>query len=324
MIISKTPLRVSLFGGGTDFPQWYENHGGAVLTTAIDKYIYVIVKRRFDDKIVLHYTKTEVCNSVDEIKHDYIREAMKHMWYDFRGIEVTTLADIPSEGTGLGSSSSLAVGLLTAFAKYQNHKKYNNPQEIAESACRLEIEILKKPIGVQDQYIAAYGGFHYISFDDRGVYVQDIMKSKTIQKLEERLLLFYTGIARQSSEILTEQIDNLEYKTEILKEMWQSARVGRGCIENGNIGVIANLFNSNWEMKKSLASTISNTEIDAMYKKALDAGATGGKICGAGGGGFMLLYVEPKRQDYVRKALSNYQELPFKFEAEGSKIVYQE
>lgn len=329
MIISRTPLRVSFFGGGSDFPQWYEEHGGAVLTTAIDKYIYVIVKKRFDDKIVLHYTKTEVCDNVDEIQHDYIREAMLMCGIE-KGVEITTLADIPSEGTGLGSSSSLAVGLIHAL----EGDCTSHPEYLAMKACELEREILNKPIGVQDQYIAAYGGFRYIGFDKDGVHIitpheeklvnRFSQQKEAIRKLEENTMLFYTGITRQASEVLQEQLSNMEERELQLREIALSAQNGQRVLEVGDVDNFGRLLHTNWNRKRMLAKSISNPEIDAMYDKAINAGALGGKICGAGGGGFMLLYVPLEKQGAVREELRGYQELLFKFEPEGSKIIYED
>lgn len=318
MIISRTPLRVSFFGGGTDFPQWYEKHGGAVLSTAIDKYIYVIVKKRFDDKIVLHYTKTEICDRVDEIQHDYIREAMR-MTRCPNGVEITTLADIPSEGTGLGSSSSLAVGLLRAL--YQFEAPWKNTEILAERSCYLERNILNKPIGKQDQYAAAFGGFNKIIFYKSGAIA---VCGVNPGELESRLILFYTGITRQASDILEKQVDNIPDHEIVLKEMSKSADIGHIYLDRGQLYYFGESLHRNWLRKKELTTAISNSQIDTMYQKALDAGALGGKICGAGGGGFMLLYAEPQNHQRIRESLSDYQEMPFKFEPEGSKIIYHD
>jgi len=331
MIISRTPLRVSFFGGGTDFPQWYEKHGGAVLSTAIDKYIYVIVKKRFDDKIVLHYTKTEICDRVDEIQHDYIREAMR-MCGVKEGVEITTLADIPSEGTGLGSSSSLAVGLIYTLMMYKTgrneihavstgyHVK-STKEILADWACQLEVDWLHKPIGKQDQYAAAFGGFNKIIFYKSGAIA---VCGVNPGELESRLMLFYTGITRQASDILEKQVDNISDRESVLKEMSKSADIGHMHLDRGQLYYFGEFLHTNWLRKKELTTSISNSQIDTMYQKALDAGALGGKICGAGGGGFMLLYAEPQNHQRIRESLSDYQEMPFKFEQEGSKIIYHE
>lgn len=330
MIISRTPTRISLFGGGTDFPQWYKEHGGAVLSTAIDKYVYVVVKSRFDDKIVLHYTKTEVCDKNTEVLHDYIREALIMCGIE-KGIEITTMADIPMEGTGLGGSSSLAVGLIHALWEYLKSSHYQmDLTYLAETACYLEIDRLKKGIGIQDQYIAAYGGFRFMTFDERGVTVTNSHEEKlvnrftkqreSIEVLEKRLMLFYTGITRSATDILKDQTCRMSHNTEALMELQFMALTAQRYLELGEYSKIGNMLDYTWHMKKGLASNISNDEIDIMYMTALKAGAVGGKICGAGGGGFLLLYVEPENQESVRQKLRDYKELPFKFEPEGSKV----
>lgn len=326
MIISKTPLRVSFFGGGTDFPVFYLKHGGAVLSTTIDKYIYVVVKKRFDDKIVLHYTKTEVCDSVDEIKHDIIREAMR-MCSVKKGVEIATFADIPSEGTGLGSSSSLAVGLINALSKYMINGVPN--PFLAEYACNLELDILKKPIGKQDQYAAAYGGFNLIEFNTDG---SVIVTPQQYGDLESRLMLFYTGITRSAGCILKEQVRNIEDKEQLLIEMSMMPERAIKILNNKiwpsgecDYHEFGRQLHINWIRKTGLAGNITNEYIDDILTRAMCyGGAGGGKICGAGGGGFILLYVRPEFQDSVRQALSDYQELPFKFENEGSKIILEE
>ena len=319
MIIAQTPLRISLAGGGTDFEGFYSNHGGAVLSTAINKYVFAIVEKRFDDTIVLSYSKRERVKNVSQIKHELIREAMKMTGVE-KGIELTTLADIPSAGTGLGSSSSVTVALLHVLYSYQN--KLKNAQELAEEACKIEIDILKSPIGKQDQYIAAFGGLQFIEFNDC-VKVEDIKLSEVDkQKLSGNLLLFYTGITRSSNAVLKEQNTNINSNSLVLRKIRELAFQGKENIENGDFDKLGDLLHYSWELKKQLANGITNGVIDKIYQKALDSGATGGKVTGAGGGGFLLLYVPKEKQDSVRNALRHLRELPFRFGSDGTKIIF--
>jgi len=319
VIIVQTPLRISLAGGGTDFEGFYSNHGGAVLSTAINKYVFAIVEKRFDDTIVLSYSKRERVKNVSQIKHELIREAMKTTGVE-KGIELTTLADIPSAGTGLGSSSSATVALLHVLYSYQN--KLKNAQELAEEACKIEIDILKSPIGKQDQYIAAFGGLQFIEFNDC-VKVEDIKLSEVDkQKLSGNLLLFYTGITRSSNAVLKEQNTNINSNSLILRKIRELAFQGKENIENGDFDKLGDLLHYSWELKKQLANGITNGVIDKIYQKALDSGATGGKVTGAGGGGFLLLYVPKEKQDSVRNALRHLRELPFRFGSDGTKIIF--
>jgi len=319
MIISRTPLRVSFCGGGSDFKDYYKSHNGAVLTTAIDKYVYVIVKERFDHKIVLNYTDREIVDSARDIKHELIREAML-MTGVAQGIEITTLSDIPAQGTGLGSSSSITVGLLHALYAYQG--ELVTKQRLAEEACEIEIERLNKPIGRQDQYIAAYGKLCLIKFNDKIEVIPIYCQKNAIQRLEDSLLLFYTGITRSADTVLVDQNSRIEDNVEILKEMAGLALIGKTSLEKGDIRQIGYLIEQNWGLKKLLSEKISNPEIDKMYKVAKEAGAIGGKITGAGAGGFMLLFVENGNKDAVRESLKDYRELPFKFDNDGTKIIY--
>ena len=319
MIIVQTPLRISLAGGGTDFEEYYSNHGGAVLSSAINKYVFAIVEKRFDDTIVLSYSKRENPKNIIQIKHGLIREAMK-MTGVKKGIELTTLADIPSEGTGLGSSSSVTVALLHVLHSYQNELK--NARELAEEACKIEIDILKSPIGKQDQYIAAYGGLRFIEFDKHVKVESTDISEENKQKLSDSLLLFYTGITRNSSDILNEQNANINDNLLVLKKVRELAYQGKEILENGKLDEFGELLHYSWQLKKKLASNVTNPLIDEIYEVALKAGALGGKITGAGGGGFLLLYSPKGKQDDIRNALKNFRELPFQFESEGSKVIF--
>jgi len=321
MIIVQTPLRISLFGGGTDFPSFYKNEGGCALTTAIDKYIFITIKKRFDRKIRVGYTRTEMVDSVDEIHHELIRESMKKTGIS-EGVEITTIGDIPEAGSGLGSSSTVTVGALQAMYTYNGESVCAD--QLAQEACEIEIETLGKPIGIQDQFIAAFGGFRLMEFQRNGhVNMQRVsMDVSRTRKLNESLLLFYTGMARQSAAILEEQKTNIHQRLGILRQIKQMAYDAKRELECGNINLIGEMLHESWELKKELASKISNTAIEEMYLAARKAGAIGGKITGAGGGGFLLLFCPHEKHESVRTALSGLQELPFTLERDGSKVIF--
>lgn len=320
MVISQTPLRVSLLGGGTDLPAFYEVEDGCVLSSSINKYVYVIVKERFDDLIVLNYSQKEIVERVDDVKHDLMREAMRRTGVE-RGVEITTLADVPSKGSGLGSSSSVTVGLLNALHSFQ--ADYKTAADLAREACEIEIDVLGRPIGKQDQYIAAYGDICMFTFKAGGeVNVEKLALSESRRGLlNESLLLFYTDRTRQASEILTEQKQRTPDNLGILRQMKQHAVEARVHLMNDSFDSIALLMRQTWECKKQLASKISDSEIDEMYDRAISSGALGGKISGAGGGGFLLLYCPPETQRVVRQTLGHLRELPFAFERYGSRII---
>ena len=321
MIISQTPLRVSICGGGTDLKEFYCKENGFVLSTAIDKYVFVIVKERFDDKIYVDYAKKEVVDNIDEIKHDLVREAAKKSGI-FNGFEVAMLADIPSEGSGLGSSSSLTVGLLNAFYHYQGIQP--TAEQLAREACEIEIDILGKPIGKQDQYIAAYGGLSSFRFlRDGTVETTRLKLASNLKRLfGSNLLLFFTGVTRQASSILTEQKANLTDKHELLFEIKNLAIEAKDDLFAGDVDKIGLILAKNWELKKQLSSNISNDFIDEMYQKAMRGGSLGAKISGAGGGGFLLTYCKRKNQDTLRESMKDYREFPFLLEPFGSKIIF--
>jgi len=320
MIIVQTPLRISFFGGGTDFEDFYRNHGGSVLSTAINKYVFVIVKERFDDMIYVNYSKKEIVDSFDKLEHGLVREAMR-MTGVTKGVEITTLSDVPASGTGLGSSSSVTVGLLQALYTYQNELK--TADILAQEACRIEIDTLRKPIGRQDQYIAAYGNMRFIAFNNGGIKLEKIpLSSEDRRRLNENLLLFYTGLATNSDAVLSEQKANMNDHLETLSEMKGLAFEAKNAILAGAFDELGKLLDRSWKLKKQLASKISNSEIDEMYETARKAGAIGGKIAGSGGGGFLLLYCLKEQQDEVRKALKGLRELPFRFEQDGSKVIF--
>lgn len=323
MIISRTPLRISFAGGGSDLAAFYKLHPGAVTSTAIDKYIYITINKRFDDTIRVGYSRTEIVNHVDELQHGLVREAMKLTGIE-KGIEITSIADIPSRGTGLGSSSCVTVGLLNGLYAYQGIMKSRNT--LAKEACKIEIEILGEPIGKQDQFIAAYGGIQHIQFNpDETVYVDPVICTpKAKQELGRHMILFYTGITRKASKILTKQIKNTKKKAENLKKMVKLSEDVRDYIHDEDFEGVGNCLHQGWLLKKDLATSISNPIINKYYEQAKKAGAWGGKILGAGGGGFLMIFCEPKKQVNVKSALKELKWLSIKLEPQGSKIIYVE
>jgi D-glycero-alpha-D-manno-heptose-7-phosphate kinase len=321
MVISQTPLRLSFAGGGTDLAAFYRHGAGAVISTAIDKYIFVIVKERFDDKIFINYTKKEIVDDVAEIQHELVRESMKKTGV-IRGVEISMLADIPSEGSGLGSSSSLVVGLLNAMYMYRGEQV--TAERLAREACEIEIDICGRPIGKQDQYIAAYGGVRTFTFNpDESVAVEPLeLNAKAMWQLGQNLMLFYTNRTRNSAEILTEQQQSTAEKRQTLEAMLGLIPRIREAIRGYRFDEIGYVLHDGWELKKKMASRISDSGIDELYNRARKAGALGGKIAGAGGGGFLLLYVPPVSQESVRAALNDHYEMPFLPERDGSKVIF--
>ena len=321
MIISKTPLRVSFAGGGTDIADYYRTGYGAVVSSAIKKYVYVTVNKRFDEDIRISYSKTEIVDSLDKVEHGLVREALRKVGIR-NGIEITTIADIPSRGTGLGSSSAIAVGLLNALYAFKGHRA--GPKKLAEEACEIEIEKLGEPIGKQDQYIAAYGGMQHIKFNADETVTLDpvICPPKTKRDIESHLMLLYTGKTRKASDILSKQKSNSKTNKEVLDKMRDQAERLFHDLTSLQVHKLGQALKEGWELKKSLAEGISDPEIDKIYGKALKAGAVGGKITGAGGGGFLVLFVPPESHWSVRNALTGMKDLEFKIEPQGSKIIY--
>ena len=323
MIITQTPLRISFAGGGTDLQDFYNNEDGKVISTAIDKFIFVIVNERFDEKIYVNYSKKEIVDNIDDIQHELVREALRKTGIR-NGVEITMLADIPSEGSGLGSSSSLTVGLLNAF--YMYHGEQVTAERLAREACEIEIDLCGKPIGKQDQYIAAYGGVREFTFRrDGSVGVEKIeLDPAHFRRLGSGLLLFFTNLTRKSSEILTEQKQKTTDKLEALQKLKAFVPMVRNAIEQRAYQVIGEILHESWQIKQRLASKISNDTIEDLYDIARSAGALGGKVAGAGGGGFLLLYVARDKQDAVRLALKGSRELPFLLEQDGSKVIFNQ
>jgi D-glycero-alpha-D-manno-heptose-7-phosphate kinase len=308
-------------GGGTDFPSYFMEEGGTnILSSAIDKYIFVTIKKRFDAKIRVGYTRTEIVDSVDEVQHELIREAM-HLTGIQKGVEVTTMGDIPA-GAGLASSSAVTVGALHAMYTYLGESV--TAHQLAKEACDIEITRLNKPIGLQDQYICALGGFRFLEFHPDGKVISERieLEPRLRNRLNESLLLFYTGMTRQADSILGEQKENIHNSRKLLHQIKHMACLAREELMAGNLDIIGELLHENWILKKQLASRVSNPTIDAIYEAALKAGAIGGKITGAGGGGFFLLYCPYEKREAVRDALGSLEEVPFNLEPDGSKVIF--
>lgn len=322
MIISRTPFRVSFAGGGSDLPSFYRRSTGAVLSTSIDKYMYITIHPWFESKkTVLKYSKTEIVEAINDIKHPIFREVLK--MYDVHGVDISSIADIPS-GTGLGSSSSFTVGLLNAVRAYLG--KASSGEKLGELACDVEINRVGSPIGKQDQYAAACGGLNFITFyGDETVNVEKIIIQPDKKKeLEENLLMFFVGGEHSANTILKSQsaaISDLK-KFEAQKQMVQLAYNLRESLENNNLDDFGRILHENWLLKKSLTSGISTGIVDEMYNKGLEAGALGGKLLGAGGAGFILFYCPKEKQNEFRDRMGDINELNFKFDNYGSKIIY--
>lgn len=326
MIISKTPLRASFFGGGSDFKDYFEKSTlgyGQVLSAALDMHVYITVNKKFDDKIRVVYNGNELVDNVDELKHNIIREALKLTGLT-KGIEVIYMADIPlsTAGIGLASSSALAVGVLNALHAYKG--EYVTQEVLAKEACQIEIDLLGQRIGIQDQYAVSYGGFkRYRFLNDGTVNITPlIIDGKTRNSLYNNIMLFFTGNTRDSRKILSEQSNNIENKRKMLDDLVLTVDKVYEELNKNNIDIVGSELNRTWQIKKSLSSGISNEFIDNMYNAAISAGAIGGKILGAGGGGFMLLYVKDDNKAKVREALKDYREVPFKVDSEGSRIIF--
>ena len=326
MIISRTPLRISFVGGGSDLPAFYRRETGAVVSTAISKYIYITVNPKFDRKIRAAYSRTEIVDRVDDLQHELIRESLKLV--GIKGaIEITSISDIPSQGTGLGSSSSYTVGLLNALHAYLGH--LCGAEQLAQEACYIEIDRCGYPIGKQDQYIAAYGGLKFIRFNpDESVFVDPIICSPRVRQcIQERLLLLYTGLTRRSSDILNEQqhnTENDESKRDALRRMTRLAEQLYDALIHDDVDGFGEVLHANWLEKRRLASGITKPEIDRWYETARAHGAIGGKLLGAGGGGFLLVYAPVDRHREICRALPELRPVNFRFEPQGSKIIYVE
>ncbi|PIZ52016.1 GHMP kinase [Candidatus Woesearchaeota archaeon CG_4_10_14_0_2_um_filter_33_13] len=323
MIITKTPFRISFVGGGSDLKRFYQNSPGAVLSTSIDKYMYITSHRFFDEnKIRIKYSKTETVDSVNQIQHPIAREVLKK--FNMNGaIEISSGADIPS-GTGMGSSSSFTVGMLHNLHTFSGRNV--TKEQLASEACEIEIDTLKEPIGKQDQYAASFGGLNIIKFYPNGkVEVEPInLAEETNTRLQNNLILFYLGNQREASSILSEQNENMkeDEKVEILKKMVELVWDAKDALCNNNLTEFGKILHRNWQLKQKLASKITTPFINEMYEKGIQNGAVGGKLLGAGGGGFLLFYCEKENREKLRLALHQLKEMKFKFDYEGSRIIY--
>lgn len=324
MIIVRSPLRISLGGGGTDLPSYYRNHSGFLIAAAIDKYVYITLHQTFVQELIVKYSQLERVTSINEIEHPIIREALKHIGIEALHLEITSMADIPA-GTGLGSSGSFTTALLKALNILK--KKLIHPRELAEEACHIELNILKEPIGKQDQYIAAYGGITCFRFHPNDQVEAWPLKigQETLYNLEDNLLLFFTGYSRSASEILDEQDKKSKIKDQdMLSNLHFIKELGlksKEALEQGNLYQFAELMNIHWEHKKQRSQKMSNTKIDEWYLLARKNGALGGKVIGAGGGGFLMFYAEDKVK--LRHALreAGLQEVRFRFDFTGTQVI---
>jgi D-glycero-alpha-D-manno-heptose-7-phosphate kinase len=315
---------MSFVGGGSDLPAFYRREKGAVLSTAIDKYVYVNVNKKFDNGIRVAYSKNEEVGSVKEIEHRIVRSAMELLRLE-GGIEITTIADIPSKGTGLGSSSSFTVGLLHVLNAFKG--RYVSSEQLGEDSCKVEIQMCGEPIGKQDQYAAAFGGFNLIEFcpDETVVVSPLICDPLTIKQLESNILMFYTGITRSASALLKQQSEDIasdDAKHRTLLKMVRLAYDMRDELQKNNVDSFGEILHENWELKKSITNGISTSSIDDWYAAARKAGATGGKILGAGAGGFLMLYAPKERHEAIKSALHILRPIPIGFEPLGSRIIF--
>ena len=326
MIIARSPLRISLGGGGTDLPSYYREHGGFLIAAAIDKYVYITVHQTFVPELIVKYSKLERVESASDLEHPIIREAMRLLDVEGKYLELTSMADIPA-GTGLGSSGSFTTALLKAL--HAHKKGLMHPRELAEQACHIEIDLLGEPIGKQDQYIAAFGGITSFEFlrDGRVVAHPLRLDADTLSNLEDNLLLYFTGYSRSASAILKEQDDASRKKdaamSENLHEVKDLGYRSQQVLEAGDLHGFADLLSEQWERKKQRSGAMSNDRIDSWYRRALENGARGGKLIGAGGGGFLLFYAEDKAR--LRRAMTEtgLREVRFRFDFEGTKVVIQ-
>jgi D-glycero-alpha-D-manno-heptose-7-phosphate kinase len=324
IVVTRTPLRVSFAGGGTDLADFYERDYGAVFSIAINQYTYVTVKRHSElnyEPIRINYSRTELVDNIDQIQNNIARECLRLLKID-PPIYISTVGDLPAS-TGLAGSSSFAVGLLHALHAYRGERV--SPSQLAEEATHIEINVLKEPIGKQDQYAAAFGGLNFFRFNPGGgVTVEPVRVSNSfLTDLFDHILMFWTGMQRDASSVLIEQKQNIPSKLEFLKQIRNHAHKLHELATAGPFDPVpfGRILHESWEIKRQLASTISSSQIDTYYERAIAAGAEGGKICGAGNGGFLLFLVQPEKQPTVRKALSDLLEVPIRFEVHGSRVL---
>ena len=318
-------MRISFFGGGTDYPEYFNEFGGCVLSTTIDKYVYITINKiggLLDEKYRIAYKKVELCNTIEDIEHHSVRETLRYMNIE-DGLDINIFSDLPAR-TGLGSSSSFTVGLLNALYAFEG--KVKSKLDYAKEAIYIEKDILQENVGVQDQLAAALGGLNYMKLSSSGYEVNPIILSKERKRqLDSNLLLYYTGISRFATEVLKEQVENTKKKKVMieLKDIYDMVQDGMKILSDGSIPLsdFGYLLDKTWQTKKKLSSAISSGSIDEMYKIAIKNGALGGKLLGAGGGGFFLFYVDGEKEEF-RKKMSKFVEIPFQFEGDGSKIIY--
>lgn len=326
MVISQTPLRMSFAGGGSDLPAFYRKFGGAVVSTTVAKYVYVTVNEKFDHRIRLSYSKTEEVETADQLEHTLVRAVLQKM--DIAGVEITSIADIPSRGTGMGSSSSFTIGLLHALHAYRH--QYVSAADLATESCAVEIDLCGERIGKQDQYAAAFGGLNFIRFDrDDSVVVEPIIcRKETLHTLEHSILTFYTGITRSALGILNHQsaqAEEDEKTQDTLRRMVDLAHTLRDELRKNNLSAFGEILHENWQLKREITPEISNPAIDEWYESARAAGAVGGKLLGAGGGGFLMFYAPPERHAAIVEALPELRQIEFPFDKRGSRIIlYQD
>jgi D-glycero-alpha-D-manno-heptose-7-phosphate kinase len=323
MIITRTPFRISFFGGGTDYPAWYQEHGGIVLATTIDKYCYISCRYLppfFEHNYRIVYSRIENCKSVDQIEHPAVRAVLKYMVCDL-GLEIHHDGDLPAR-SGLGSSSSFTVGLLNALMALNGN--HISCEELARKAIHIEQDLIKENVGSQDQISAAYGGFNRIEFLRDGSFKVDpvILRKERLDEFQDHLMLFFTGFSRIASEVAKSKIDNIKSRTAELQLMKEMTREAISTLQSSApIAEIGRMLDQNWKYKRSLSDKVSTSEIDQIYETAIKAGAIGGKLLGAGGGGFMVFFVQPENQKKVREALGRLIHVPFRFENSGSRVV---
>jgi D-glycero-alpha-D-manno-heptose-7-phosphate kinase len=323
MIVSKTPLRMSFVGGGSDLPAFYHEEVGAVVSTSIDKYMYICVNKKFDGRIRISYTKTEDVERRQEVEHPLVREALDLVGID-GGIEIASMADIPSKGSGLGSSSTYTVGLLNALYAYRN--QFASKEKLASQACEIEIDRCGEPIGKQDQYAAAYGGLNLIRFHpDESVSVDPVLcKPSLIEEMEDSTLVFFTGRTRSASAVLANQSVAMGAtdRRVLMRRMVQLAFEMKEQMESGTLEYLGDLLNENWRLKSQLTSGVTDPQIDAWYACGIAHGALGGKLLGAGNGGFMMFYAPMERHAQITAALSDLEPVKFRFDRAGAQIVF--
>ena len=323
MIVSKTPFRISFFGGGSDLPSYYNQSPGMVVSATIDKYLYISLNKKFDDSIRVSYSTTEIVNDIESLKHDIVKHTLKY--FDVtKGIELASISDLPSNGTGMGASSAFAVGLIKAIEAYKFSDDYLCKGSLAELACQIEITLCKKPIGKQDQYACAYGGFNTHIFGADKVHSKKITLDEDIKSyLEQNLILLHTSKGRSADDILKNQSKRMtdnKKSFDNIKCMVDLAKQFEIDLNNKNLDYFGEMLDYSWQLKKEVSDDISNLEIDEMYEDAKNCGAKGGKILGAGGGGFMLLFADPKAQQKIKEKFYNNKPFNFKFDFSGACV----